>query len=77
MLNFKRRRNLAIFICFIIIVAWNTKIGFDLVKTDFKLFVVLDFSAILLFFLALAKSIKSKQIVVEAYGAYIKNKHAH
>lgn len=54
-----------IFICFIIIVAWNVKIGFDLMKTDSKLFTILNFSALLLFFLALRASIKSRKAAME------------
>lgn len=65
MFNFKRKRNLMIFICFIIIVAWNVKIGFDLMKTDSKLFTILNFSALLLFFLALRASIKSRKAAME------------
>lgn len=77
MFNFKHKRNLATFICFIIIVAWNFKIGFDLIKIDSKLFVILDFSAILFFFLALGKSIKSRKMVMEAYQAYLRTQHVH
>jgi ABC-type multidrug transport system fused ATPase/permease subunit len=72
MFNFKRRRNLTMFICFIIIVMWNIRIEFDLVKTDFKLFAILDFFVILLFFLALRTSIKSRKIAMEAYQAHVR-----
>ena len=71
MFNFKRRRNLAMFICIIVIVAWNVKIGFDFLEADLKLLAILSFSAILLFFIALAKSIKSRKIATEAYQEVI------
>lgn len=71
MFNFKRRRNLAMFICIIVIVAWNVKIGFDFLEADLKLLAILSFSAILLFFIALAKSIKSRKIAIEAYKEVI------
>ena len=65
--NFKRRRNLMMFICFIIIVVWNVKIGSDLLKTDFKALTILSFSIILFSFLALGTSIRSRKIAMEAY----------
>lgn len=74
--NFKRRRNLAIFICFIIIVAWNFNVGFHLVRTNFKSFTILNFSAILLFFLVLGKGIKSRKIATEAYQTLARTKDA-
>jgi len=74
MFNFKRRGNLAMFICFIIIVTWNIKIGFDLLKTDFKLFAILGFSTILFFSLALGTSIRSRKIAMEAYQKSLKTK---
>jgi len=66
MFNFKHRRNLAMFICFIIIVAWNVKVLFDLLEMGFKLLAILDFSAILLFLVILARSIRSRKIAMEA-----------
>jgi hypothetical protein len=72
MFNFKRRRNLAMFVCFIIVVAWNIQIGLDLLKTGFKVFAILDFSATLLFFLALGTSIRSRKIAMEAYEAHVR-----
>jgi len=77
MFNFKRRRNLAMFICFAIIVAWNSKIRFDFVKTDFKILAILDFCAVLLVFLALGKSIKSSKIAIEAYQTHVRTNHVH
>lgn len=77
MFNFKRKRNLAIFISFIIIVAWDFKIGFDLVRADCSSSAILAFSAILLFLLALGKSIKSRKKAMEVYQAYVKTQHTH
>jgi len=67
MLNFKHKRNLALLVCFIFIAAWNVKIGFDLLNTIFKSFVILNFLAILFSSLALGTSIRSRKIVMEAY----------
>ena len=74
MFNFKRRGNLAMFICFMIIVAWNAKIGFDLLTSNFKLFAILSFSTALFFSLALGKSIRSRKIAMEAYQKSLKTK---
>jgi lipopolysaccharide export LptBFGC system permease protein LptF len=72
MFNFKRRGNLAMFICFILIVAWNVKIGFDLLTTDLKLFAILGFSTVLFFFLALGITIRSRKIAMKAYHRSLK-----
>lgn len=74
MFNFRRRRNLAMFICFIIIVAWNIKIGCDLLTTKFKFLSALDFLAILSFFLAFATSIRSWKKAKKAYQAHLRTK---
>lgn len=74
MFNFKHRRNLAIFICFIIIVAWNVKIGFDLIKTGFILFAILGLSTTLFFSLALGASIRSRKIAMEAFKNHLESK---
>jgi len=73
MLNFKRKWNLAVFICFIFIVAWNVKIGLDFLNSVFKLFAVLNFLVVPLFFSALGSSIKSKKKAIEAYQTYLRN----
>jgi hypothetical protein len=73
MLNFKRKRNLTTFICFLIIIAWNIKIGLDFIKTNSTLFTILDFSALLLFFLALKASIKSRKTAMGAYDTYVRS----
>lgn len=72
MFNFKRRRNLAMFICFMMIIAWNFKIGFDFAMSDFKSFAILNFSAVLFFFLALGTSIRSKKMTMKAYQAHVR-----
>jgi hypothetical protein len=71
MLNFKRRRNLALFICFIILVIWNFKIELDFLKTNLNSFAVLNFSVILLFLSALGKSIESRRKAMKAYKAHM------
>lgn len=73
MFNFKQKRNLATFICFLIIIAWNIKIGLDFIKTDSTLFTILDVSALLLFSLALKASIKSRKAAMEAYDTYVRS----
>ncbi len=67
MFNFKRKRNLLTFICFISLLVWNIKVGLDLLKTDFKILAALDFAAIIFFFLVLKASIKSRKTAVEAH----------
>jgi len=62
------------FICFIIIAAWNIKIGYDLLKTEFKLLSTLDLLAILSFFLAFATSIRSWKKAKKAYQAQLRLK---
>jgi hypothetical protein len=51
---------------------WNIKVGFDLLKTEFKIFAALDFAAIIFFFLFLKASIKSRKTAVEAYQRILK-----
>lgn len=72
MFNFRRRRNLTMFICFIIIVAWNIKIGFDLLKTEFRLLSILDLLAILLLFLSFGTNIRSGKLAMKAYQAHLR-----
>ncbi len=62
------------FICFIIIVAWNVKIGFDLLKTGFKLFAIIGFSTILFFSSALGISIRSRKMAMKAYQKSLETK---
>ena len=71
MLNFRRKRNLALFMCFVVLVMWNFKIGLDFLKTNFNSFAVLNFSVILLFLSALGKSIKSRKKAMKVYQAYM------
>ncbi len=71
MFNFKYRRNLALFMCFIVLVMWNLKIGLDFLKTNFNSFAVLSFSVVLLFLSALGKSIKSRKKAMKAYRAHM------
>jgi hypothetical protein len=71
MFNFKHRRNLALFMCFIVLVMWNFKVGLDFLKTDFNSFAVLNFSVILLFLSALGRSIKSRKRALKVYQAHM------
>ena len=72
MLNIRRKRNLATFIFFIAIVAWNVKIGLDFLKAEFKLFAVLNFLSLILFFSAVGSSIRSKRKAMEAYQSHVR-----
>jgi hypothetical protein len=71
MFNFKHRRNLALFACFLLLVIWNFKIGLDFLKTGLNTFAVLNLSVILLFLSALGKSIKSRNRALKVYQAYM------
>jgi hypothetical protein len=71
MINFKHRRNLALFIGFMVLVIWNFKIGLDFLKINFNSFAVLSFSVILLFLSALGKNIKSRKKAMKAYRAHM------
>ena len=62
-----------IFISFILLVAWNFKVGFDFLKADLNLFAVLNFLVVLLFFTTLGSSIKSRKKAMEAYQIYLRN----
>jgi hypothetical protein len=71
MFNFEYRRNLALFMCFVVLVVWNVKIGLDFLRTNFNSFAVLSFSVILLFLSALGKNIKSRKKAMKAYRAHM------
>ncbi len=71
MFNFKHRRNLALFMCFILLVMWNFKIGLGFLKTDFNSFAVPSFSVVLLFLFALGRSIKSRNKAMKVYQAHM------
>jgi ABC-type Na+ efflux pump permease subunit len=61
------------FISFTLLVAWNFKVGFDFLKADLNLFAVLNFLVVLLFFITLGSSIKSRKKAMEAYQVYLGN----
>jgi ABC-type Na+ efflux pump permease subunit len=61
------------FISFILLVAWNFKVGFDFLKADLNLFAVLNFMVVLLFFITLGSSIKSRKKAMEVYQVYLRN----
>jgi len=61
------------FVSFILIVAWNFKVGFDFLKADLNLFAVLNFLVVLLFFITLGSSIKSRKKAMEAYQICLGN----
>ena len=61
------------FISFILLVAWNFKVGFDFLKADLNLFAVLNFLVVLLFFITLGSSIKSRKKAMEVYQVYLRN----
>jgi len=61
------------FISFILLVAWNFKVGFDFLKADLNLFAVLNFLVVLLFFITLGSNIKSRKKAMEAYQVYLRN----
>jgi ABC-type Na+ efflux pump permease subunit len=61
------------FISFILLVAWNFKVGFDFLKADLNLFAVLNFLVVLLFFTTLGSSIKSRKKAMEAYQICLGN----
>jgi hypothetical protein len=61
------------FISFILLVAWNFKVGFDFLKADLDMFAVLNFLVILLFFTTLGSSIKSRKKAMKAYHIYLGN----
>ena len=61
------------FISFILLVAWNFKVGFDFLKADSNLFAVLSFLVVLLFFITLGSSIKSRKKAMEAYQTCLGN----
>lgn len=71
MFNFKHKRNLALFIGFIVLVMWNLKVGLDFLKTNFNSFAVLSLSVVMLFLSALGKSIKSRKKAMKVYQAYL------
>jgi hypothetical protein len=71
MINFKHRRNLALFMCFVVLVIWNFKIGLDFLKTNFDSFAVLSLSVVLLFLSALVKNIISRKKAMKAYRAHM------
>lgn len=60
-------------ISFILLVAWNFKVGFDFLKADLNLFAVLNFLVVLLFFITLGSSIQSRKKAMEAYQVYLRN----
>jgi hypothetical protein len=63
---------------FIGLVAWNVKIGLDLLNTNFNLLAVLSFSVVLLFLSALAKNIESRNKAMRVYEAHMrKNGKSH
>ena len=61
------------FISFILLVAWNFKVGFDFLKADLNLFAVLNFLVVLLFFITLGSSIKSRKKAMKGYQVYLRN----
>jgi hypothetical protein len=61
------------FISFILLVAWNFKVGFDFLKADLNLLAVLNFLVVLLFFITLGSSIKSRKKAMEAYQICLGN----
>ena len=65
MLNFKRKQNLLNFLLFLLLAAWNFKIGFDFLEAKLNLFAVPSFFVTLLFFVALGSSIKSRKAIKE------------
>ena len=68
MINFKDRRNLSLFMCFVVLVIWNFKIGLDFLKTNFDSFAVLSLSVVLLFLSALVKNIISRKKAMKKTG---------
>jgi ABC-type Na+ efflux pump permease subunit len=60
------------FLCFMLLAAWNFKIGLDFLKSQFNLFAALNFLVVLLFFSALGSSIKSRKKAMEAYQIYLR-----
>jgi hypothetical protein len=73
MFNFKHRRNLALFIGFMVLAMWNFKIGLDFLKTNLNSFAVPSFSVVLLFLCALGKSTKSREKAMRVYQAHMRN----
>jgi hypothetical protein len=73
MLNFKHRRNLALFIGFMILVMWNFKTGLDFLKINFNSFAVPSFSVVLLFLSALGKNILSRKKAMRVYQAHVRS----
>ena len=73
MFNFKHRRNLALFIGFIVLVMWNLKVGLDFLKTNFNSFAIPSFSVVMLFLSALVKSTKSRNKAMRVYQAHMRS----
>ena len=65
MLNFKHKKNVLTFLLFIFLAAWNFKIELDFLKAGLTLFIVPSFLVVLLFFVALGSSIKSRKKAIE------------
>jgi hypothetical protein len=71
MLNFKHKKNVLNLLLFILLAAWNFKIGLDFLTANLTLFAVPSFLVVLLFFVALGSSIKFRKKVMKAYQSHL------